>query len=93
MATYTMSEMRQYLMAQYPDNFHWHNKVRKMRTNQVVAIFYSMKERAAKKKKQAEEAKRLATEPKKQEQVYHQITMWEYMASLTENHTPIEIKE
>ena len=89
MATYTMSEMRQYIMAQYPDNFHWHNKVRNMRTGQVVAIFYSMKERAAKKK-----AKLLAEKKaKKNEPVYHQITMWEYMASLTENHTPIEIKE
>ena len=92
MATYTMSEMRQYIMAQYPDNFNWHMRVRKMPTNQIVAIFYSMKDRAAKKKAKAI-AEKKALEAKKNEPQYHQITMWEYMASLTENHTPIEIKE
>lgn len=92
MATYTMSEMRQYIMAQYPNDFHWHMRVRKMPTRQIVAIFYSMKDRAAKKKYKAIAEKR-ANEAKKNEPQYHQITMWEYMASLTENHTPIEIKE
>ena len=38
----TISEMRLYLMGQYPESMFWHNKVQKMPTRQVVAVYRKM---------------------------------------------------
>lgn len=84
----TIADMKSFLNAQYPNSINWHRKVKQMSTAQTIAIYYSMKERAAKKKLKAAEKK--AQEKKEQE--YHQIDMWEYLSSITNNHTQIEIK-
>ena len=101
----TVSEMRQFLMAQYPDSFKWHAKVSKMKSNQVIAIYYSMKERIKiKEKERKEELKRLKeqqlaveeqmiNQTNEEKEKYHQIDMWEYLATLKENHTQIKLKE
>lgn len=89
MASMTISDMRSYIMHAYPNNMKWHRKVREMPTNQVIAVYYSIKDRATKKKLKA--AEKIKVQEKK-EQEYHQIDMWEYLSSITNNHTQIEIK-
>ena len=90
MATMTISDMRSFINAQYPDSINWHRKVRGMKTNQVVAIYYSMRDRAAKKKHKEEEERKKKV---KQEQQYHQIDMWEYLASIENNTTRIKVRD
>lgn len=85
----TIADMKNFLNAQYPNSINWHRKVRQMHPAQTIAIYYSMKDRAAKKKLKA--AEKLKAQEKK-EQEYHQIDMWEYLSSITNNHTQIEIK-
>ena len=68
----TISDMRLYLIKQYPDSMFWHQKVQKMPTKQVVAIYKKMTTRKDK---------------PKNDDGYHQIDMFEYMATLTQNHT------
>lgn len=70
----TISDMRQYIMSRYPDKMYWHEKVQKMPTRQVIAIYNSMTRRP----------KKVVYDPN-----YHQIDMFEYMASLTQNHTEV----
>ena len=76
----TMSEMRLYLMSRYPNSLKWHKKVQNMPTRQVIAIYKRMKEL---------EEKNLVhphNDPN-----YHQIDMFEYMASLIQNHTEVNV--
>lgn len=77
----TISDMRLYLMRQYPESMFWHEKVRKMPTRQVVAIFKKMygKSREGLERSVEREAN------------YHQIDMFEYMASLNQNHTEVNV--
>ena len=76
----TISEMRLYLMSRYPNSLTWHRKVQKMPTKQVVAIYNKFKDDHVPIKPI------VPTEPK-----YHQIDMFEYMASLTQNHTEVKV--
>ena len=74
----TISDMRLYLMSRYPNSLYWHRKVQNMPTKQVVAIY-----------------KRMSADPLENMVVrnpnYHQIDMFEYMASLTQNHTEVMV--
>ena len=70
----TISDMRQYIMSRYPNKMYWHEKVQKMPTRQVIAIYNNMTKRS----------KKVSYDPN-----YHQIDMFEYMASLTQNHTEV----
>ncbi len=72
----TISDMRLYLMRQYPESMFWHNKVQKMPTRQVVAIYKKMHGKS-----------RQALETSS----YHQIDMFEYMATLTQNNTEVNV--
>jgi hypothetical protein len=49
----------------------WKNKVLKMKNNQVIAVYRSIEARKAREKRDAE-----------LEQQFHQIDIFEYMASL-----------
>lgn len=74
----TISEMRLYLMNRYPNRLWWHEKVQKMPTKQVVAIYRKMTN---------SQPKKIETE----DGSYHQINMFEYMASLTQNNTEVKV--
>ena len=76
----TFSEMRLYLMSRYPYSLKWHKKVLNMSTRQVVAIYKRMKEL---------EEKNLVHPHNNSS--YHQIDMFEYLASITENHTEVNV--
>ena len=73
----TISEMRLYLMSRYPNSLKWHRKVQNMPTRQVVAIY---------KKMSADPLENMYVRDPK----YHQIDMFEYMASLEQNHTEVK---
>lgn len=78
-----MNEMRSYISNRY-DNMKWKNKVSKMPTRQVVAIYRRFKELDA--KARAEE-----TCPNEE---YHQIDMFEYLYSINngkETHTEVNV--
>lgn len=75
----TISKMRKFLCDQYPERIWWHQKVWKMPTNQVVAIY----------KKMVNAPKVKITEV--EHSGYHQIDMFEYMATLTQNHTEVKV--
>lgn len=72
----TISDMRLYLMNRYPESMFWHQKVKKMPTKQVVAIYKKMVEKS-----------REALETSD----YHQMDMFEYMAGLTQNNTEVNV--
>lgn len=72
----TISDMRLFLMSRYPKSVEWHRKVVDMPTRQVIAIYQRMNQKKDK--------------PKKKEG-YHQIDMFEYMASLTQNNTEVNV--
>ena len=76
----TISDMRLYLMSRYPNSLKWHRKVQKMPTRQVIAIYKRMKEL---------EEKNLVHPSN--DSSYHQIDMFEYMASLTQNNTEVNV--
>lgn len=67
----TINAMRCYILDSYPHaSKDWRNKVAfTMKPNQIIAIFRSISERDAKKK-----------EEKKQDEQYHQIDIFEYLA-------------
>ena len=67
----TISDMRLYLMSSYPNALNWHKKVLNMPTRQVVAIYKRMKE----------------LEEHSHNSNYHQIDMFEYLASLNQTRT------
>ena len=73
----TISEMKLYLMSRYPNSLKWHKKVQNMPTKQVVAIYRSMHNRE------------ILDKPIEYSD-YHQIDMFEYMASLTQNNTEVK---
>ena len=73
----TMSEMRLYLMSRYPNSLNWHKKVQKMPTRQVVAIY----------KKFIADPYEHCHNPSN----YHQIDMFEYLASLEQNNTEVKV--
>ena len=75
----TISEMRLYLMSRYPNSLNWHKKVQNMPTKQIVAIYKRMKEL---------ENKNLVHPYNPN---YHQIDMFEYMATLTQNNTEVNV--
>ena len=67
-----VKEMRKYVINAYPNaGMAWKSKVSKMKNNQIIAIYRSIQARKAKEEK-----------IKKQEQIFHQIDMFEYMAEL-----------
>lgn len=73
----TISEMRLYLMSMYPDRLNWHQKVQNMPIRQVIAIY-----------------KKYTRSPKAEcmdGSDYHQIDMFEYMASLSQNNTEVKV--
>lgn len=74
----TISEMRLYLMSKYPNKMHWHERVQKMPTRQVIAIYNNMTRRS----KKADDNTNYH---------YHQIDMFEYIASLTQNNTEVNV--
>lgn len=76
----TMSEMRLYLMSRYPNSLKWHKKVQNMPTRQIVAIYKRMKEL---------ENKNLVHPHN--DSNYHQIDMFEYLASLNQTRTEVNV--
>lgn len=71
----TIAEMRLYLMSRYPYSLKWHKRVVDMPTRQVVAIYKKMKK---------DEEKNLVSN-------YHQIDMFEYLASLNQTRTEVNV--
>lgn len=71
----TIAEMRLYLMSRYPYSLKWHKRVADMPTRQVVAIYKKMKN---------DEEKNLVSN-------YHQIDMFEYLASLNQTRTEVNV--
>ena len=81
----TMNEMRSYISNRY-DSMKWKDKVSRMSTRRVVAIYKSFKERD-------EKARLEATCPKEPDG-YHQIDMFEYLYSINngkETHTEVNV--
>lgn len=76
----TISEMRLYLMSRYPNALKWHKKVSEMPTRRVVAIYRRMKEI---------EEKNLVHH--NNDSSYHQIDMFEYLASLNQKRTEVNV--
>lgn len=76
----TISEMRLYLMSRYPNSLKWHKKVQNMPTRQVVAIYKKMKR---------DEEKNLVHPHNNSN--YHQIDMFEYLASLSQTRTEVNV--
>lgn len=76
----TISEMRLYLMSRYPNSLKWHKKVQNMPTRQTVAIYKRMKEL---------ENKNLVHPHN--DSNYHQIDMFEYLASLNQTRTEVNV--
>lgn len=79
----TMNEMRNYISNRY-DNMKWKNKVLRMPTRQVVAIYRRFQELDAK-------ARVDETCPNPE---YHQIDMFEYLYSINqgkETHTEVKV--
>ena len=74
----TISDMRLYLMSRYPNSLTWHRKVQNMPTRQVVAIYKNMT---------TVKPAKVYPDP----DGYHQIDMFEYLASLTQNHTEVSV--
>ena len=75
----TFAKMRLYLMSRYPNSLRWHKKVQNMPTRQVVAIYKRMKEL---------EEKNLVHPHNSN---YHQIDMFEYLASLNQTRTEVNV--
>lgn len=71
----TIADMRLHLIDQYPDSMRWHEKVQKMPTRQVVAIYNKMANRGIPGYVSS----------------YHQIDMFEYLASIEQNHTEVNV--
>jgi len=71
----TIAEMRLYLMSRYPYSLKWHKRVVDMPTRQVVAIYKKMKN---------DEERNLVSN-------YHQIDMFEYLASLNQTRTEVNV--
>lgn len=67
----TMNEMRSYISNRY-ESMKWKDRVSKMPTKQVIAVYRSLKERDAK-------AHAAETCPNEE---YHQIDMFEYLYSI-----------
>ena len=76
----TIAEMRLYLMSGYPYSLKWHKRVADMPTRQVVAIYKKMKH---------DEEKDLVHPHNNSN--YHQIDMFEYLASLNQMHTEVNV--
>ena len=76
----TISEMRLYLMSRYPYSLKWHKMVVDMPTRQVVAIYKKMKN---------DEEKNLVHPHN--DSNYHQIDMFEYLASLNQTRTEVKV--
>lgn len=76
----TISEMRLYLMSRYPNALKWHKKVSEMPTRRIVAIYKRMKEL---------EEKNLVHPHN--DSNYHQIDMFEYLASLNQTRTEVNV--
>lgn len=76
MAKLSIDQKRVYVMNAYP-GLSWHRKVSMMPSEQICAIYTSIKNREAIKAKWREQHPRL--EPKKESDDYHQIDIWEYM--------------
>ena len=76
----TIADMRLYLMSRYPNSLKWHKKVQNMPTRQVVAIY-----------KRMEELENRNLVHPHNDSNYHQIDIFEYMASLTQNHTEVNV--
>lgn len=76
----TIAEMRLYLMSRYPNGLKWHRKVSEMPTRQVVAIYKTMKH---------EEELNLVHPHN--DSSYHQIDMFEYLASLNQTRTEVNV--
>lgn len=75
----TISDMRLYLMSRYPNSLKWHKKVQVMPTRQVVAIY---------KKFTADRSEKIMCHNPSN---YHQIDMFEYLASIEQNHTEVVV--
>jgi hypothetical protein len=79
----TINEMRIYISNRY-DNMKWKNRVSKMPTRQVIAVYRRFKELDAK-------ARIEETYPNPE---YHQIDMFEYLYSINEGketHTEVNV--
>lgn len=80
----TVNQMRSYISSCYP-SMKWKDKVSKMPTRQVVAIYRSLK-----RKEEKLNIKWFNREPKG----YHQIDMFEYLYSINEGketHTEVKV--
>ena len=84
-----VSYMRQYLISRYPSSTTWPGKVRNMKDNQVIAIYYRMIRSNQEPKKQE---KKIKLEPIEK---YHQMSLEEYKpitpAEVIKNEAP-EVK-
>lgn len=74
MAKLSIDQKRVYVMNAYP-GLSWHRKVSMMPSEQICAIYTSIKNREA----LNEIKERHSSEPRKKSEEYHQIDIWEYM--------------
>lgn len=73
----TINDMRGAILASYPNaGMGFRQKVTKMHTAQVIAIYKSIQEREAKREKQ-----------KQQDEEFHQMDIFEYMVANPERDT------
>lgn len=77
----TIAEMRLYLMSRYPDSLKWQERVSKMPTRQVVAIYKKFKNMP----------KKPYIGPLPEDPNYHQINMFEYLAYLNQTRTEVNV--
>ena len=80
----TINAMRLYILESYPNaGQKWREKVTKMPTAQIVAIYKSILSRE-------EQTKR--SEGKIQAEEYHQMDIWEYLVSIEDKGSHTEVK-
>lgn len=80
----TISEMRLYLMSKYPNSLKWQERVSKMHTRQVIAIYKKWTTQEI-----VEGARKNGLLP--EDTSYHQINMFEYLASLNQTRTEVNV--
>lgn len=94
MASMTINSMREYILAEYPKaRPMWRNMIATTNnTAQIVAIYHRIENKKAADSKAALEKEKSIAEGKPDEE-YHQIDMFEYLATLNKkgNTTKIEV--
>ena len=68
----TINNMRQFILSEYPNSTKFHEKVLKMPTNQVIAVYHSLLNR----KNRIESSKNHENPPKEE---FHQMDIFEWL--------------